>query len=103
MSTMAPSHITIDENGVARIDGTRMKVQHLVEAWKSGADSPEKLQRSYPDLTLGQIHNALAYYYDHQEEIDTKIERDGREAEAMRLAAPETPGRKKLRDLGLRP
>jgi uncharacterized protein (DUF433 family) len=98
-----PSHITLDGKGNARIDGTRMKVLHLVEAWKAGADSVEKLQTSYPHLTLGQIHAAMSYYYDHQKEIDDQIARELKEFEEMRAAAPETPGRKKLRDLGLLP
>jgi hypothetical protein len=29
----------------------------------------------HPYLTLGQIHSALAYYWDHQEELEQDIER----------------------------
>jgi len=29
----------------------------------------------HPYLTLGQIYSALAYYWDHQEELDRDIER----------------------------
>jgi uncharacterized protein (DUF433 family) len=85
---VVPSHITIDDKGIARIDGTRMKVQHLIGAWKSGADSPEKLQTSYPELSLAQIHDALAYYYDHKAEIDAKIEQDYLEVERLRAQSP---------------
>lgn len=103
MQTAAPSHVTIDEKGVARIDGSRMKVRHLVEAWKSGASTPEKLQESYPHLTLAQIHAALSYYYDHRAAIDAEIEQGLRDFEAARAAAEETPGHKKLRHSGLLP
>ena len=37
--------------------------------------SPEELAFQHPYLTLGQIHSALAYYWDHQEELDHDIER----------------------------
>jgi uncharacterized protein (DUF433 family) len=96
MSTMAPSHITIDEHGVARINGTRMKVRHIVEAFKSGAESPEKLKESYPHLSMGQIHAALSYYYDHQQQIDEEIQRGAAEAERLRAAMPPGPSRAEL-------
>ena len=103
MPTTAPSHITIDDKGVARIDDTRLKVIHLIEVWKSGASTPEKLRDAYPHLSLAQIHAALAYYYDHQSEVDDEIARALKAFDTARANAPETPGRKKLRDLGLRP
>ena len=34
-------------------------------------------------LTLGQVHAALAYYYDHQAEIDAEIRANRAEAEAL--------------------
>lgn len=101
--TVVPSHITIDENGVVRIGDTRMKVRHLVEAWKAEGATPEQLLESFPHLTLAQIHAALSYYYDHQAEMDAEIERSFNDYLAARAGAEETPGRKKLRDLGLRP
>jgi uncharacterized protein (DUF433 family) len=103
MPTVAPSHIMIDDRGIARVDGTPFKVVLLVEAWKAGGATVEALQGGYPQLTLAQIHAVLAYYYDHQREIDADIERRLRESEAARAASPETPGRRKLRDMGQRP
>ena len=103
MPVVIPSHITVDDRGVARIDDTRLKVIHLVAAWKSGAATPEGLQAAYPQLSLAQVHAALSYYYDNQAAIDAEIERDLREFDAARSTAEETPGRQKLRDLGLRP
>ena len=49
--TVIPSHITVDENGVARIDGTRMKVRHLIEAMKSMNATPQQLFFTHPALT----------------------------------------------------
>ena len=103
MPTAAPSYVTIDDKGIARIDGTQLKVVLLIEAWKAGGSTAESLRRSYPNLTMAQIHAALAYYYDHQAEIDAEIERGLRHFQAERASAEENAGRKKLRDMGLRP
>jgi hypothetical protein len=35
-------------------------------------------------LTLGDVHAALAYYFDHREEIDKRIGDDRAFADAMR-------------------
>ena len=37
--------------------------------------SPEELPFQHPYLSLGQIHSALAYYWDHQDALDQDIAR----------------------------
>lgn len=37
---------------------------------------PEELVRTFPHLTLAQVHDALSYYYDHQAEIDDEMGRN---------------------------
>jgi uncharacterized protein (DUF433 family) len=100
MAITAPSHITIDDTGVARIDGTRMKVIHVAKERVARGLTPEQIQEAFPILSLAQVHAALSYYYDHQSEMDRQIRREFEEAEAARQAAQETPGRQKLRDRG---
>jgi len=68
-------HIILNEARVPMIVGTTMKVielalDHLAYGW-----SPEELHFQHPHLTLGQIHSALAYYWDHKAELDEDIER----------------------------
>ena len=53
--------------------------------------------------TLGQIHSALAYYFDHKEEMDRDIRRRHERVRALRAAQEESPGRRKLRERGLLP
>jgi uncharacterized protein (DUF433 family) len=97
-----PSHITLDENGVARIDGTRMKVIHVAKERYGHNATVEQMHEAWPHLTLAQIHAALSYYYDHKAEIDAEIERELAEDQRQLAAAREneSPLRKKLRDLG---
>ncbi|HYM00929.1 MAG TPA: hypothetical protein VEZ90_18370 [Blastocatellia bacterium] len=47
-------------------------------------------------MTLAEIHSALAYYYDHQEELDADIERRRREADQITANATDPGFRKKL-------
>lgn len=100
-TAVAKSHITIDENGVARIEGTRMKVIHIAEELMLSGATPAEMLKHWPHLTLSQIHAALAYYYDHKADIDAQIERERQEFERLLAAQQQngSPISRKLRDL----
>jgi alkylation response protein AidB-like acyl-CoA dehydrogenase len=51
-------------------------------------------------LSLGQIHSALAYYWDHKDEIDADVQRRLEEAETLRRDAGPSPVARKLRGHG---
>lgn len=68
-------HIQLNENQVPVIVGTTMKVVTLITNHLSHGWSPEELHFQHPHLALGQIHSALAYYWDHKAEMDHDIER----------------------------
>jgi uncharacterized protein (DUF433 family) len=68
-------HITVNEASVPSIAGTTMKVVELVVEQQAYGWSPEELRFQHPYLTLGQIHSALAYYWDHHAELDRDIQR----------------------------
>jgi len=63
--------------------------------------SPEELHFQYPYLTLGQIYSALAYYWDHQEELDRDIERRLEFVDQVRRAMGLSPLVARLRAKGL--
>jgi hypothetical protein len=65
--------------------------------------SPEEIHAEDPDLSLAQSHAALSYYYDHQAEIDTEIERQVREVDALAAQASDSPLRRRLRTAGKLP
>ncbi len=67
-------HIVLVDKKVPVILGTNMKVVELVLDRVAYGWSPEELHFQHPELTLGQIHSALAYYWDHQDELDRDIE-----------------------------
>jgi hypothetical protein len=42
----------------------------------------------YPSLSLAQVHSALAYNFDHTDEIREQVQRGREEAERTRAANP---------------
>jgi uncharacterized protein (DUF433 family) len=101
MSTIAATHIRVDEDGVAWITDTKIKVIEVAIDKIAHGSSPEEMHFQYPHLSLAQIHAALAYYYDHQEEFDAEIARQLLEVGELRAMAAETPVHARLRSLGL--
>lgn len=104
MSSMTTGyeHITIGEDGVAVIAEARMKVAQLVSEVMAYGWSPEELHFQHPYLSMGQIHSALAYYWDHQQEINQQIEADLQYADRMRRRIGESPLVARLKAKGLR-
>jgi uncharacterized protein (DUF433 family) len=70
-------HITQDPEvraGKACIEGTRIAVVDIVLLHKRGYRPEEMLDYYMRPLTLAQVHSALAYYYDHPDEVDRYFE-----------------------------
>ncbi|MGH2585415.1 MAG: DUF433 domain-containing protein [Dehalococcoidia bacterium] len=84
-------------HGEPYVAGTQMKVRMLVRHHLGYGWDGEELHRNFPHLTLSQIYSALAYYYEHQEEIDRDIEERARSAEDMLSRFPEPPQVERLR------
>ncbi len=55
--------------GNARIEGTRIGVHDVVAYFLLGRDV-DSIRAAFPDLTRSQIFECLAYYEDHQAEIE---------------------------------
>ena len=75
-------HISIDPgvcSGRPRIAGTRIRVMDIVSAYRDGHSLAELegYFNSRP-LTPAEIHSALAYYYDHKDEVDADFAADAR-------------------------
>jgi uncharacterized protein (DUF433 family) len=101
LSATEYKHIVIDERNVPLIAGTTMKVIELVTGQIAHGWSPEELQFQHSYLTMSQIHSALAYYWDHKQELDEDIERREQYAQKLRQQAEESPLAKRLRAKGL--
>ncbi len=103
MLATAYPHIDVTGGGAPYLTGTQTKVievalDHLAYHWDA-----EEIQRQHPYLSLGQIHSALAYYYDHQEEMDQVIEEQLQQIAAIKERLGESSLRHKLNSLSRLP
>ena len=97
MSTVATTSIEIDDKGVAWVADTNTKVIEVALDKIAHGWSPEEIYfQHYGDLSLAQIHAALAYYYDHQAELDAEITRRAQEADELANNASNPILREKL-------
>ena len=79
--------------------GTRISVDDVVLLHLRMGRPLEEIAGTY-DLPLSALHTAMAYYYEHQVEIDRSIEEDRAFAEAFERRNV-SPLREKLKTLGL--
>ena len=94
-------HIALDEKNVPFIAGTTIKVIELILDHIAYGWSPEELRFQHPHLSLGQIHSALAYYWDHQNLLDQDIERRLQVVDRVKRAQKPTSLETRLRSKGL--
>jgi uncharacterized protein (DUF433 family) len=73
--------------GKPRIAGHRITVQDIAIWHERLGRSPDQIAAEY-DLTLADVHAALAYYFDHRAEIDQAIGEGQAFAEALRQGTP---------------
>ncbi len=95
------AHVAIDERGVVWIDDTKVKVIEVVLDRLAYGWSPEEIHFQHPRLSLAQIHSALAYYYDHQTELDAEIARQEQLVRQLRADAGDAPLVTRLKARGL--
>lgn len=96
-STTSYEHVVLDEDGTPRLASSGMKLLELVLAQQSYGWSPFELHYQFPHLTLGEIHSALAYYWDHRDEFEDRIRTRGESIEEVKTRTPEPPILARLR------
>jgi len=107
MATVDYPHISTTPEGVPVITGTGTKVVEIVLDHLAHGSDAREIHREFPHLSIGAIYSALAYYYDHQAEMDEEIARRIRKADAIKAeldtAQGPSPIRLKLKAQGLLP
>lgn len=61
--------------GRAVVVGTRVRVSVILTCYRQGM-TVEQIVQAYPHLRPGDVHDALAYAYDHPDEINADIAAD---------------------------
>ena len=93
-------HIITANGDAARLERLpRIRVAQIVADYLDRGWSAEEIVLQYPHLTLAEVHSALAYYFDHREEIDRELADELAEADRSRRAQPESAVLARLRAL----
>ncbi len=72
-------------NGKPVVRGSRLRIETLVGLHVNGM-LPKEIADSYPNLTLPAVYAALAYYYEHKDQMDAEHELEVRETLASAKA-----------------
>ena len=82
METMVIQHIDMRPSAIhgekACIVGTRIRVEDIYVLHEVQGLSPHDIVGQFPQLSLADVHAALAYYWDNREAIQQQMRR-GRE------------------------
>lgn len=74
-------------DGNIYVGPSRVTIDSVVIGWQRG-QTPEQIHEDFPTVPLAHIYGAIAYYLEHQDEIDAWI-REGQELFERQRAADE--------------
>jgi uncharacterized protein (DUF433 family) len=80
----------------AYIAGTRVRVQDIYALSELHGKSPDEIVVALPHLSLFQVHFALAYYFQHRDDILREIHEDDDFVAAMKTKMGPGPLAEKL-------
>lgn len=103
MTDVITGHIEIVQGAGGprtRIAGRRVRVMDVAIWSERMGMSPDEIVDNHPSLTLADVHAALAYYWDHRDEIEREIEEDRAAIQEYRRRIGPGPLAEKLRRRG---
>jgi uncharacterized protein (DUF433 family) len=83
--------------GEPHILGHRVKVRHVAVWHEESGLTPAEIVATYPTLTLSEVHAALAYYFDHRDEIQAAIAEEDRYVQELKAVSGPSLLQEKLR------
>ncbi len=72
-----------EADGTVRISGSRVTLDTIIGAFQKGATA-EQILDSFPSLSLGQIYGAIAYYLDHEADVEVYLRERSAEAKLIK-------------------
>jgi uncharacterized protein (DUF433 family) len=97
-------HIEKIEGHPARLERMpRIRVAQIVIDYLNNGWSADEICIHYPHLMRAEVHSAMAYYFDHQAEIDAEIAEEQKMIEQSYKNAKPTPFEQRMRSQGLLP
>jgi len=102
--TISYPHIVKPEGNPARLERLpRIRVSQIAMDYLFQGWSPDEICNQYPHLMPAEVHSAMAYYFDHQAEIEQEIEDEVKLVDEWRKKTPPSPIVLRLRSQGLLP
>lgn len=75
--------LTPSADGAVRVEGTRVPLDLVVEAFNAG-NAAEEIALNYPTIKLADLYAVLAYYLHHREDVDIYVADRRQEADTLR-------------------
>jgi uncharacterized protein (DUF433 family) len=92
----AYSHLSADPGGRVWVTAANVKVIEIVADYLAHGSSAEEMALQFPHLSPSMIHSALAYYYDHREELETELAESLESSRLKASAMADSPLRQRL-------
>ncbi len=89
--------LTEGNDGTVRVLGTRVTLDTIVSAFKRG-NTAEQIQDSFPSLSLPQTYGVLAWYLEHQTEVEEYLNQRQAGAQALQASIEEQPQYSEFRE-----
>lgn len=89
------------DNGAVRVRNSRVTLETIVIRMQVG-DTVEDIHDGFPTVSVSQIREILAWYFDNKAEADEYLRQVEAESERLRQWAESQPGYKEWREKLLR-
>ena len=92
----AYSHLSVDPDGRVWVTAANVKVSEIVADYLAHGSSAEEMALQFPHLSPSMIHSALAYYYDHRDQLEAELMESLAASRLRASAALDSPLRRRL-------
>lgn len=83
VDTIETVPLSMDADGVIRVDGTRVTLDTVIAAFLDGATA-EEITYQYPSLSLAAVYSTIAYYLRQRNEVEAYLQRRQEQAGVTR-------------------
>jgi uncharacterized protein (DUF433 family) len=78
-----PAPLETNADGVVRVGKTRVTLDTVMTVFKQGTTAEEIVYR-YPSLKLADVYATIAFYLNHQQEVETYLQQRQQQAQEIR-------------------
>lgn len=78
-----PAPLETNADGVVQVGKTRVTLDTVVTVFKQGTTAEEIVYR-YPSLKLADVYATIAFYLNHQQEVEAYLQQRQKQAQEVR-------------------